>query len=145
MMRKKVCWPKGELSMIIKFNEDGFIAEFPQQQLNIHPSEAQKGFRPYQLLLSSVAGCSAIILRQILDKMRLPYEDFDITAEAKRNPQRANRVESIHLHFVIRGKNLQEKKVERALKLTRENCPIVQSVQDSITITESYELVDSVQ
>lgn len=127
--------------MIITFEKDGFVAKSQHQKLNIH-SDEQKGFRPYQLLLSSVAGCSGIVLRQILDKMRLSYDDFDITAEATRNPDKANRVESIHLHIVIRGKDLQRNKVERAMKLARENCPIARSVQDSIAITETVELVN---
>nr|WP_246050050.1 hypothetical protein [Aquibacillus sediminis] len=37
-------------------------------------------------------------------------------------------------------KALDSTKVEKALALTRKNCGMIQSVQDSIHITETYEL-----
>jgi putative redox protein len=64
-----------------------------------------------------------------------------VTAEVERNEEKANRIEKIHLHFVITGDNLREEKVIKAIEATRKNCPMVQSVQDSIEITETFELV----
>ena len=128
--------------MIITMKEDGFAAQFEHQQLTVNSDEA-KGFRPYQLLASSVAGCSAIVFQRILDKMRLTYEDFHIEIDVTRNEEKVNRVERIHLHYKVKGEALTEKKIERALHLARENCPIVQSVQDSIAVTESFELVEA--
>lgn len=126
--------------MKLLFQEDHFLAQSDHHELTIHANE-ELGFRPFQLLVSSVAGCSALVLKKILDKMRLAYEDLEIAITTERNEDQVNRVERIHLHYKIKGNALSESKIERALQLTRENCSIVQSVQDSITVTESFELV----
>ncbi|WP_449354283.1 OsmC family protein [Virgibacillus natechei] len=119
--------------------ENGFQSEFEYGTLDIS-SQDEFGFRPYALLVSSIAVCSGGVLRKVLGKMRMDFEDIKIKADVKRNPDVANRVEEIKLHFSIYGNDIQEKKVEKALELTRKNCAMVQSVQDSIKIEESYEI-----
>ncbi|WCK56901.1 OsmC family protein [Aneurinibacillus sp. Ricciae_BoGa-3] len=120
--------------------ENGFATKFPFGELNISGDD-NFGFRPYQLLVSSVAVCSGGVLRKVLEKMRMSYEDIKVAVNVERNEAEANRVEKIHLHFVIKGENLQEAKVGKALEVTRKNCAMVQSVKDSIQITESFELI----
>jgi uncharacterized OsmC-like protein len=127
------------ISMHFKMKENGFETTFEYGKLQIS-GNADYGFRPYQLLVSSVAVCSGGVLRKVLDKMRLTYQDIEVSAEVKRNEEEANKVTDIHLHFVIQGKELSKEKVEKALIVTRKNCSMVQSVKDSINITESFEI-----
>ncbi|WP_273835841.1 OsmC family protein [Guptibacillus sedimenti] len=123
----------------MKKEETGFTADFEYGTLHISGDE-QFGFRPYQLLVSSVAVCSGGVLRQILDKKRMKYEDIKIKADVTRNKEEANRVEKIHLHFTLYG-DLDDQKVERALELTKKHCSMAQSVIGSIELEESYEIV----
>lgn len=125
--------------MDFKMNEKGFetTVEFGTLQIS---GDAEYGFRPFQLLVSSVAVCSGGVLRKVLERMRLPYENIDLQAKVTRDEEEANRVSDIHLHFVIKGNKLQHEKIEKALVVTRKNCSIVQSVKDSINITESFEI-----
>jgi uncharacterized OsmC-like protein len=44
------------------------------------------------------------------------------------------------MHFDIFGPELDVKKIEKALELTRKYCSMVQSVNKNIDITESYAL-----
>lgn len=120
--------------------ENGFVTHFSYGELHVSGDE-QYGFRPFQLMVSSIAVCSGGVLRKVLDKMRMPCTDMKVTADVERNEDKANRIEKIHLHFIISGDNLQEEKVKKAMEVTRKNCAMVQSVQDSIKITESFELV----
>ncbi|WP_202407317.1 OsmC family protein [Pseudalkalibacillus hwajinpoensis] len=123
----------------MKKEETGFTADFEYGTLHISGDE-QFGFRPYQLLVSSVAVCSGGVLRQILDKKRMKYDDIKIKADVTRNKEEANRVEKIHLHFTLYG-NFDDQKVERALELTKKHCSMAQSVIGSIELEESYEIV----
>ncbi len=120
-------------------NEKGFESEFEFGTLQVS-SQDEFGFRPYTLLVSSVAVCSGGVLRKVLEKMRIDFDDIKIDADVKRNPEVANRVEEIALHFTIYGKGLLREKVEKAMELARKNCSMVQSVKDSIQITESFEI-----
>ncbi|KQL46708.1 OsmC family protein [Brevibacillus choshinensis] len=126
--------------MQFEAKENGFVTHLSYGDLHVSGDE-QYGFRPFQLMVSSIAVCSSGVLRKVLDKMRMPCSDMKVTAEVVRNEEKANRIEKIHLHFIISGENLQEEKVKKAIEASRKNCPMVQSVQDSIEITESFELV----
>ncbi len=117
--------------------ENGFETEVDFGTLEIS-GNAEYGYRPFQLLVSSIAVCSGGVLRKVLERMRMPYEDITVQAKETRVEKEANRVSEIHLHFLIKGKNLSEEKVEKALHVTRKNCSMVQSVKDSIKITESF-------
>jgi putative redox protein len=127
------------LEFNMKKEETGFTADFEYGTLHISGDE-QFGFRPYQLLVSSVAVCSGGVLRQILDKKRMKYDDIKIKADVTRNKEEANRVEKIHLHFTLYG-DLDDQKVERALELTKKHCSMAQSVIGSIELEESFEIV----
>ncbi|WP_010170822.1 OsmC family protein [Bacillus coahuilensis] len=125
--------------MHFTMKEGGFTTELPYGELHISGNE-EFGFRPFQLLVSSIAVCSGGVLRSILDKMRLSYEDISMEAKVERNEAEANRVEKVYIHFTIRG-DLDEKKIEKALHLTRKNCSMVQSVIGSIEVEETFEIV----
>ncbi len=120
--------------------EGGFTTDFEYGSLNISGNE-QYGFRPYQLLVSSVAVCSGGVLRKVLEKMRYPFEDITVKAEIERNEEEANRVEKIELTFHIQTEKWDEAKIEKAMHLTRKNCSMVQSVQNSIEVVERAEWV----
>ncbi len=127
------------LEFNMKKEEVGFTADFGYGTLHISGDD-QYGYRPYQLLVSSIAVCSGGVLRQILDKKRMKYEDIKINADVTRNEEEANRVEKIHLHFTLIG-DLDEQKVERALELTKKHCSMAQSVIGSIELKETFDIV----
>ena len=126
--------------MKFEMTENGFETTTAFGQLTISGNE-DYGFRPYQLLVSSVAVCSGGVLRNILEKMRMPAENVTIEVkEVHRNPEIANRVEKIHLHFIIQGQNIDESKMDKVFELTKKNCSMAQSVIDSIELVETYEI-----
>ncbi|MBS2967761.1 OsmC family protein [Metabacillus sp. KIGAM252] len=127
--------------MNFKMTEKGFASDVEFGNLQVSGDE-QHGFRPYQLMMASIAVCSGGVLRKILEKKRLKIEDIQIEANAERNEAEANRIEKIHVHFTIKGKNLKEDAMTKAMELTRKNCSMVRSVEDSIEIKETFEIVE---
>lgn len=127
--------------MEFNMKEGGFAVDLPYGKLQISGDE-EYGFRPYQLMVSSVAVCSGTILRNILKKMRLEVEDIRMQADTVRNPEEANRIEKMTIHFIITGKNLTEEKLDRVMELTRKNCGMLQSVIGSMEVEETYEIIE---
>ncbi|WP_368505653.1 OsmC family protein [Alkalihalophilus sp. As8PL] len=125
--------------MEFTMKENGFETTVEYGSLQIS-GNAEYGFRPYQLLVSSIAVCSGGVLRKVLEKKRIPYEDIHVRADITRNPEGAQEIQAIHMHFTISGCDTTEQKIEKSLEVTRKNCSMVQSVKDSINITESFEL-----
>jgi putative redox protein len=126
--------------MEFKMKENGFVTQAEYGELHISGNE-EYGFRPYQLLVSSIAVCSGGVLRKILEKQRVVIDDLSITADVTRNEEIPQEIQRIHLHFVLKGQKLVEEKIEKALTLTRKHCSMVQSVKDSIDVTESFDII----
>jgi putative redox protein len=125
--------------MEFNMKDVGFYTETSYGRLDVAGDEAY-GFRPYQLLVASVAVCSGGVLRKVLEKMRMTIKDIHISTDVVRNKDVADRVEVIKVHFTIKGENLDEKKIHRAMELTRKNCSMVQSVIGKIEIIETFEM-----
>ncbi|SDK35031.1 OsmC family protein [Sediminibacillus albus] len=121
--------------------DQGVRTSFEYGQLNISGNE-DYGFRPYQLMVSSIAGCSASVFRKIMEKQRMEMEDWKITADVERNPEEANRIEKIQLRYVVKGKGLDKEKLEKNLQTARKNCSMIRSVENSIVIEESLEYIE---
>ncbi|MRH44624.1 OsmC family peroxiredoxin [Aquibacillus halophilus] len=121
--------------------EFGVRTNLPYGELDISGDE-EYGFRPFQLMVASVAGCSASVFQKILKKQQIEVEDFLVTAEVERNPEEANRIETIRLHYIIKGYNLDDEKLYKNLDVSRRNCSMVRSIEGSIKIEESLESIE---
>ncbi|WP_208324152.1 OsmC family protein [Paenisporosarcina antarctica] len=121
--------------------ENGFETALEFGTLTISGDET-KGYRPYQLLVSSLVGCSGGVLRKVCEKMRMPIEEMEINVlEVIRNPEEASRLEKVHIHFKLKGTNLDTTKLQKAMMLTKKNCSMVRSVDQSMVVIETFELI----
>ncbi|MBB5181806.1 putative OsmC-like protein [Planomicrobium koreense] len=126
--------------MKFTMTENGFSGDLPFGALNVSTNE-ELGFRPYQLMVASLAICSAGIVRKVLEKKRMPADDIQVEVkEVVRIDEEAGRIEKVHIHFVIKG-DIDDSKMDRVLELTQKNCSMVRSVEDSIEVVETYELI----
>jgi len=71
--------------------------------------------------------------------MKAEIEDFNIDIEAERAEEHPKKYEKIHLKYYIKGKNLDERKVEKAIDLS-ENKYCSASASLNAEITSSYEI-----
>lgn len=130
--------------MKLKFtlNEDHMEATFNFGNLHISGNDAV-GFRPVELLVSSIASCSGLVFHNILKKQRTEIDDLTIEADVERNEKNANRIEKITLHFTVKGSDLNEKKMQRNLTIAKKHCAMVQSVEGSIEVEETLTIIDA--
>ncbi len=128
--------------MEFKMNdENGFSMKTGYGALRISSND-EDGYRPYQLLVASIVGCSANIFKDILIKMRMELQNIEVTTQVERNEEKANRIESMKIHFVLKGNNLRHDKIKRALALSRKNCGMIQTIESSVHVTETFEIVE---
>ncbi len=122
--------------------EHGFDTETEFGTLHVSSNE-EKGFRPYQLMIASIAGCGGGVMRKILDRMRAPAEDIIVEVkEVERSDDEVSRLTKVHLHFKVIGSTITEAKMPRIMELTEKNCSMLQSVNESMDIVKTYELVE---
>lgn len=128
--------------MKFHMTEHGFDTETEFGTLHISSNE-EKGFRPYQLMVASIAGCGGGVMRKILDRMRMSADDIIVEVlEVERSDDEVSRLTKVHLHFKVIGSNITEAKMPRIMDLTEKNCSMLQSVNESIDITKTYELIE---
>ena len=126
--------------MNFKLTETGaFEAGLDFGKINIS-GNSELGFRPFQLLVSSIAACSGGVLKSILEKKRMSFDTIEIEAEVERNEAEVNRVTKISLHFTVYGKDLNLSQVQKSLDLAAKNCSMVESVKGAIEVVETVEV-----
>ena len=78
------------------------------------------GFRPMELLLVGLAGCTAFDVVLILRRGREDVADCIVEVSAERAPEDPKVFTKLHLDYRVKGKNLDEAKVKRAVELSKE-------------------------
>ena len=76
------------------------------------------GIRPMEMLLLGMGGCSTIDVVSTLKKMRQQVHDCRAEISAERAQQHPKIFTKIHMHFVLTGINLNQKKVGKAISLS---------------------------
>jgi len=76
------------------------------------------GASPKALLLSGLGGCTGIDVVSILEKMRVPFEAFEVQASAELTDEHPKVFRSIHLRYVFKGRGLPMEKLEKAVILS---------------------------
>jgi len=100
------------------------------------------GIRPMEMLLLGLGGCSAFDVVSMLKKGRQELVDCEVEISAKRADLEPKVFTTIHLHFVISGNNLSEKRVERAVQLSAEKyCSASIMLGKMAEITHDYEVI----
>lgn len=119
----------------------GVRTELEYGELDISDNEAH-GFRPFQLMVSSIVGCSSGVFQKILEKQRIHVEDFQVQVKVLRNPDEASRIEKMNIHYVMKGKNLDPEKLYKSLAIARKNCSMIRTVEAAIEIEETLETIN---
>lgn len=108
------------------------------------PEGRTPGPSPMELMLIGAGGCSAYDVVHILEKGREPVEDCSVELDADRAEEDPKVFTRIHMHFVVKGRGLSEKKVERAVALSLEKyCSASAMLAKSATITHDFVVVDT--
>jgi putative redox protein len=102
------------------------------------------GMRPMEMLLIGMGACTSFDVVTILKKARQPVVDCVAEIEAERANEVPKVFTSIHVHFVVAGKGLNEGQVERAVKLSAEKyCSASIMLGKSVEITHDFEIVET--
>lgn len=102
------------------------------------------GMRPMELMALSVASCSSYDVVTILKKARQEILSCEAEVEAKRVDSIPSVFDSIHLQFKISGVSLNEKQVQRAVKLSADKyCSASIMLKNSgVKVTHDFEIVN---
>lgn len=102
------------------------------------------GFRPMEMLLLGLGGCSAFDVMLILKRGREAVTDCAVDIDAERATVDPKVFTKIVMHYTVTGRSLDPKKVERAVQLSAEKyCSASAIMGKTAQITHTITLVDS--
>lgn len=96
----------------------------------------ESGFRPMQLLLTALGGCSTIDILLILKKQKQSIESFEVEVNGDREKvDEYSLFRNIELHFKISGE-VDRTKAEKAIQLSLDKyCSVAKTLEPTAKIT----------
>ena len=103
------------------------------------------GFKPGEMMLTSLAGCSGIDVVGILRKQRQDVTGIEIRVTGTQEPDPPWTWETVFVEYVVRGRNLDRRKVERAIHLSETKyCSVGATLGVRCEISSTFELVEEI-
>jgi putative redox protein len=96
-----------------------------------------------ETVLAGTGGCTAYDVVAILRKARQEITDCVVEVEAQRAAQDPKVFTQIHFHFIITGRNIDARHVERAIHLSAEKyCSASIMLGKTARITHDFQIRD---
>jgi putative redox protein len=101
------------------------------------------GPRPMETVLAGTGGCTAYDVVLILRKSGQAISSCEVRLTSERADADPKVFTKIHMHFMLRGKNLKASLVESAIKLSHTKyCSASIMLAKTATITHDYEIIE---
>ena len=102
------------------------------------------GPRPMETVLAGTGGCTAYDVVLILKKSGQNVSGCEVRLTSERAPSDPKVFTKIHMHFIVRGKELKPSTVESAIKLSHNKyCSASIMLGKTATITHDYEIIEN--
>lgn len=99
--------------------------------------------RPMELLLAGTGGCTAFDVVMILKKGRHNVTGCEVSLHAERAESEPKVFTHIHFHYKVRGNNLKQEAVARAIELSKSKyCSASIMLGEVAKITHDFEIVE---
>jgi putative redox protein len=101
----------------------------------------EDGFRPLELMLVSLAGCTAMDVISILQKKRQQVTGFSVQVDGERADAHPRVFTRIRLQYTIRGRGIDPAAVARAIELSETKyCPAQAMLRPGVAMESTFEV-----
>jgi putative redox protein len=128
--------------------DDYFIGVPPSGHAQLMDARGERRAAPTPLenLLVAVAGCTAFDVQPILKKKRQDVTDYHVEITGERREEHPRAFIKLHIKHVVTGRNISEKAVADAIKLSDETyCSVAATVRPTAEITTSFEIIETAE
>jgi len=125
--------------------DDFFIGTPPSGHAQLMDSKGDRRAAPtpLEMLLVSVAGCTAMDVQSILEKKRQDVTGYNVEITGTRVDDHPRKFTAFHVHHIVHGRNVSEKAVADAVELSdTKYCSVAATVKPTATITTSFEVIN---
>jgi putative redox protein len=137
-MKARVSWIEGVAMLGEADSGHGVVMDGPPDY-----GGRNLGLRPMEMLLVGMGGCTEFDVLLILRKARQEVTGCVVELTAERAQTDPKVFTHIHAHFILTGKGLSDKQVERAIRLSAEKfCSASIMLGATAQITHDFEIRD---
>jgi len=102
-----------------------------------------RGPRPMEVLLVSLAGCTGMDVASILAKKRVNLQSMTVKINAEQAPQHPKYFTKIDVEFNFEGSGIKEEDVKRAIELSKDKyCSVSVMLKDKAEISYRWNIVN---
>lgn len=99
------------------------------------------GFRPAQLLLVGLAGCTGMDVISVLRKKRQEVTSLELVVSGEQASEPPWAYKNISVEYIIKGKNIDEAAVKRAIELSETKyCSVKATLEERVNVSSSYRI-----
>ena len=98
---------------------------------------------PLEMLLVSVAACTAVDVVSIMKKKRQNVTDYKVEITGKRREEDPRAFIKFHIHHIVYGHGISEHALAQAIELSdTKYCSVAATVRPTAEITTSFEIIN---
>jgi putative redox protein len=111
--------------------------------MSAQDKENGTGMNPSDLLLVSLGGCAAYDVVSILQKKRQRLTGLEIAVTGEQDEEPPWTFRRIHVQYRVRGRELREKAVRDAIRLSEEKyCSVAATLRATVEITHDWVIIE---
>ena len=100
-----------------------------------------QGFRPVKLILVGLGGCTGMDIIWIMKRQRQEVTGLEMSVTGTRRKKDPRYYEAVQIEYVVRGRNLKESAVKRAIELSEQKyCSVRGIFRPEVKVTTSYRI-----
>ena len=130
----------------VQYAGDEFLIGTPPSghaQLIDFKGDRRAAQSPLEMLLISVAACTAADVVSILSKKRQDVTGYRAEITGERVEDHPRKFIKFHIHHIVQGRSVSEKAVADAIELSdTKYCSVAATVRPTAEITTSYEVIE---
>jgi len=102
---------------------------------------SEMGYRPTELVLFALAGCTGMDVVKILEKMRQKVTGFEIEVKGQQPEEYPKPYNKIDIKYIFTGKGLDKDKIATAIGLSKDKyCMVSQTLAGVANICHEIEI-----
>jgi putative redox protein len=114
-------------------------------KMDMHPREKKQHQSPMEMLLSAVAGCSAVDVVEILKKKRKSIKAFSVETEGIRRDEIPRKFTHITMTFILDSPDTNVEELDKVVKLSVEKyCSVASSLSSEIKLIYQSKVLSTV-
>ena len=138
-MDASAVWKKG-----MSFTGTGFTSNF-SLPIGASPKVggANDGFRPLELILVGLAGCTAMDVISILEKKRQQVTAFEVKTHGEQAEEHPKALTRFEIEYIVTGKGIDREAVERAVELSQTKyCSVAATLRNAGPVETKITLLE---